>query len=251
MSGDRPTAVLGRRSGAARGRSPRHIDRVIRIGVLTPHAAIGPEAEFPAMAPGRVVTCVVRVPGDASLDAAVDMLGLGALDVIGYASTSSAYAIGFDAEAAVVSKLSRRVGVPVVATCASAVRALRLLAVERIAQVDPPWFDAELNELGSAYFRSVGFDVVSSTSADLSQDPRRIEAAAVVKWTSRHVSDDAEAVFIGGNGFRATGAIATLEAAIGRPVLTSNQVLLWNLLEHAGAPFEVSGYGRLFAKKPR
>jgi maleate cis-trans isomerase len=37
------------------------------------------------------------------------------------------------------------------------------------------------------------------------------------------VGDAAEAVFIGGNGFRAAGAIAPLEKAIGRPILTSNQ----------------------------
>jgi maleate isomerase len=244
-----------------------------RVGLLSPHAAIGPEAEFPEMAPGRVVTCVARISSDGAavgvgatpttlsglraltappfLDAAADMLGRCSVDVIGYASTSSAYAIGFDAEAAVVSRLTRQVGTPVVATCVSAVLALRLLDVERIALVDPPWFDAELNNLGAAYFQNEGFEVVSSMSADLSRDPRRIEAAAVVEWTPRHVRDDAEAVFIGGNGFRAAGAIAPLEAAIGRPVLTSNQVLLWNLLAHAGATFEISGYGRLFLHKPR
>jgi maleate isomerase len=247
-------------------------DTVIRIGVLSPHAAIGPEAEFPAMAPGRVTTRVERVSSDAAavgvganpptpselraltlppfLDEAAETLGRDSVEVIGYASTSFAYAIGFDAEAAVASRLSRRVGIPVLATCASAVLALRVLDVGRIALVDPPWFDAELNELGAAYFRSEGFDVVSSASADLSRDSRRIEAAAVFEWTSRHVSEDAEAVFIGGNGFRAAGAIAPLEAAIGRPVLTSNQVLLWNLLAHAGATFEVRGYGELFVHKP-
>ena len=225
------------------------------------------------MARGRVVTCVARVPSDAAavvrsggdttspsglqaltaaelIEPAADLLGRAPLDAIGYASTSSAYAIGSDAEAAVVSRLSRQVGIPVLATCASAVLALRLLDVERVALVDPPWFDAELNELGAAYFQSEGFVVVSSTSAGLSRDPRRIEATAVFEWTSRHVSDDAEAIFIGGNGFRAAGAIAPLEAAIGRPVLTSNQVLLWNLLAHAGATFEVSRYGRLFRHKP-
>jgi maleate isomerase len=224
------------------------------------------------MAPGRVLTCVARVSSDATavdagvpttlsglrtltaprfLDAAADMLGRCAVDVIGYASTSSAYAIGFDAEAAVVSRLSRQVGIPVLATCASAVLALRVLDVERMALVDPPWFDDELNELGAAYFRSAGFDVASSTSAGITRDPRRIEAASVFEWTSRHLSEDAEAVFIGGNGFRAAGAIAPLEAAIGRPVLTSNQVLLWNLLAHARATFEIRGYGRLFAHQPQ
>ena len=86
-----------------------------------------------------------------------------------------------------VSRLSRQVGIPVLATCASAVLALRLLDVERVALVDPPWFDAELNELGAAYLQSEGFDVVSSTSAGLSRDPRRIEATAVFEWTSRDI----------------------------------------------------------------
>jgi len=93
-----------------------------------------------------------------------------------------------------------------------------------------------------------GLDVVSSVSAGLSHDPGAVEAAAVCEWISRHVADAADAVFIGGNGFRAAGAIEALETAIGRPVLTSNQVLLWQLLAQADDPFEIDGYGRLFAQ---
>jgi maleate isomerase len=240
-------------------------DRLIRVGVLTPHATMGPEAELPAMAPGRVMTCVARVSTDAAaagasspapvaqsaLDEAAEILGRGALDTIVYASTSSAYGIGFDADVAVVSRLSRLVGIPVSATCVAAVQALRAFDVERIAILHPPWFDAQMNELGAAYFRSAGFDPLSSVSAALSPDPDQIDAAAVYEWTSRQVSDDAEAVFIGGNGFRAAGAIAALEAATRRPVLTANQVLLWSLLAQTGATFEISGYGRLFMHKPR
>jgi maleate isomerase len=84
--------------------------------------------------------------------------------------------------------------------------------------------------------------VVSSASAGLSRDPGQIQPAAVAEWTARHVPDDVQAVFIGGNGFRAAGAIEALEVTIGRPVLTSNQVLLWHLLGQAGATFEVRGY---------
>jgi maleate isomerase len=181
---------------------------------------------------------------------AAEVLTTESTDVIGYASTSSAYAIGFNDETAMVSRLSRRVGLPVVATCASAVLALRVLNVDRIAVVHPPWFGDELNRLGATYFRSQGFRVVTAASADLPRDPRRIEPRAVCEWTSRHVTDDAETVFIGGNGFRAARAIEALEVAIGRPVLESNQVLLWNLLAHAGATFRVRGYGKLFAQDP-
>lgn len=245
--------------------------RAISIGVLTPHAAIGPEEEFQTMAPGQVMTRVVRIPGDdralseapptspagvralatpTRLAEAAEHLITAPIDVIGYASTSSGYVLGFDDETALVSGVSRRIGVPVAPTCASAVLALYEFDVTRIALVHPPWFDDDLNELGAAYFEDKGFRVVASMSADLANDPDRIEPAAVQDWASRKVTRDAEAVFIGGNGFRAARAIEPLEAKIGRLVLESNQVLLWRLLAHAGAEFAIRGYGRLFARNP-
>jgi hypothetical protein len=51
----------------------------------------------------------------------------------------------------------------------------------------------------------------------------------------------AEAVFIGGNGFRAARAVHHLECRTGRLVLEANQVLLWSVLEKAGAPVAVRG----------
>jgi len=244
-------------------------DRLIRLGVLTPHTAPGPEAEFPIMVPGRITTRVERVPADpaktrtsppsaatarrlagSALDKAAGRLGSDSVEAIGYASTSTAYLLGPDHEDALVARLRRRTGAPVASTCASAVLALRALNVERLALVEPPWFDDELTELGAAYFRSRGFRVVSSVSADLPNDPERIQPAAVFDWITRYVVRDADAVFIGGNGFRSAEAITPLEAALGRPVLTSNQVLLWDLLFRSGATFEVRGFGQLFRYQP-
>jgi maleate isomerase len=244
---------------------------VISIGILTPHAAIGPEAELPVMARRRVAVRVVRVPAKvggadtgvvppsprrlreltmpAFLDEAVELLMTDSIDALGYASTSSAYAIGFDDEVAMLARISRRIGIPVAGTCASSVRAVRVLEAERIALVHPPWFDQELNEFGASYFRDQGLQVVMSASAELARDPDRIEPAAVVEWAARHVPDDADAVFIGGNGFRAARAINALERATGCAVLESNQVLLWNILAQSGATFPIRGFGRLFAQE--
>ena len=246
------------------------MDTMIRIGVLTPHGVPGPEVEFAAMAPGRLATRVVRVTAEASgrlpsaaaldeltaataapvLERAAGQLLTGPVDVLGYASTTSAYAIGFDAEMTMTARLSRLTRRPVAATCASAVQALRVLRLERVALIGAPWFDPKFNELGAAYFAGQGFDVVSSESARLSHDPAAIEPAAVAGWISRHVADSAQAIFIGGNGFRAAGAIEALEASTGRLVLTSNQVLLWQLLAGADGSFVIEGYGRLFTRKP-
>jgi len=186
----------------------------------------------------------------AVLDVAADSLAAWRPNVVGYASTSSAYVIGFDHEQVLIARLAHRTGSPVASTCASAVLALRILDVERVALVAPPWFDDQLNKLGATYFRSQGLHIVSSESADVPRDPHRIEPSAVYEWIARHVPDDAEAVFIGGNGFRAADAIEELEARLERPVLTSNQVLLWNLLASAGAEVQLTGYGQLFTRTP-
>ena len=74
----------------------------------------------------------------------------------------------------------------------------------------------------------------------------RIESAMVVEWVSQHVSPRAEAVVIGGNGFRAAGAIHELEDATGRLVLEANQVLLWSVLIGAGVSLDIRGFGALF-----
>jgi maleate isomerase len=105
---------------------------VISIGVVTPHAAVGPEEELPAMAPGITVR-VVRVPVEVAgagtagasptspvglralaaapvLEEAVELVLAEPVDAIAYASTTSGYAIGFDGEVAMLARLSRRTG---------------------------------------------------------------------------------------------------------------------------------------------
>ena len=84
-----------------------------------------------------------------------------------------------------------------------------------------------------------------SNVIDAEGDERLIEPAALVDWAILHVPDDAVAIFIGGNGFRVAAAIGALERALGRPVVESNQVLLWAILNQTGATFPIRGYGRL------
>ena len=242
---------------------------MIRVGVLSPHAAEGPESELPLMAPTRVRTAVSRIraagaqapPGSAdglralatpeAVDEAVAAFPPGSVDVLGYASTSTGYAIGHDAESRLVERLSERWAVPVCSSSMSAVEALRSLRVDRVALVHPPWFGDALSDLGVAYFRGQGFAVVGASVADVPDDPGLVEPGMVVDGISRHVADDAEAVFIGGNGFRAARAIGALEDKLGRPVLESNQVLLWSILAGAGVSPEIRGFGTLFETSPQ
>jgi len=246
---------------------------VIRVGVLSPHVAEGPESELPLMAPDHVRTVVSRIrvggsnpdpgaspPGSAdglralarheAIDEAVSDFAPGSVDVLGYASTSTAYALGYDAEPRLVERVSGQWDVPVCSTSMSAVGALRSFHIDRVALVHPPWFGDALSNLGAEYFRSQGFCVGGSSLADVPTDPNLVAPGMVVDWVSRHVSDDAEAVFIGGNGLRAARAIGELEDKLGRLVLESNQVLLWSILARAGVSLDIRGYGMLFEESP-
>jgi maleate isomerase len=101
--------------------------------------------------------------------------------------------------------------------------------------------------LGRRYYESAGFEVVYSAPCGLPSDQAKITPADLHAWVSEHVSTNADAIVIGGNGFRAVGAIAALEEDLGRPVVTANQALLWAALRVADAdPGSVIDYGHLF-----
>ncbi len=122
------------------------------------------------------------------------------------------------------------------------------LGLGRVALFDPPWFDAELNALGAAYYAAAGFEVVSSMRCALPSDQSAIQPAALFEFVRRHVPTQADAVVFGGNGFRVVGIIDALERELARPVITANQALLWAALGAVGAQTDtVTRYGRLFA----
>jgi maleate isomerase len=243
-----------------------------RIGVLTPHADVGPESELRAMALPDVGIHAARVPFGAmaaggamdptiplapvrafaeppGVDDAVALLAAAPVHAIGFGFTSSAYTLGAGAEERMTMRLRERAeGLPVVTPTAAAVTGLRTLGAERVALVHPPWFDAELNGLGRDYFRAAGFDVVFAEPAGLPSQQQMISPSDLFDWVRKNIPTTAGAVVIGGNGFRAVGVIEALEADLDRPVLTANQVLLWAALAAAGAnPATVQGYGRIFS----
>jgi maleate isomerase len=245
-----------------------------RIGLLTPHFDLVPELEFCAMAPegvsihaGRVLFGVSAgatvVGADAAramaeppyVDDAAEQLAAAPIDVVVFGFTSSSYLSGADADAALKERLEERTkGIPVVVPCVAAVSALRQLGIDKIALVNPPWFPAKTDELGAKYFQNQGIEVVYHAPAEiefgeLPSGQIGITRGAVYEWVRAHVPEKAEAVFIGGNGFRAIEAIEDLEKELGRPVLTANQVALWQSLNLSDIQISVSGYGQILAEE--
>ena len=237
-----------------------------RIGLLTPNDDAVPESEFWTMAPEGVSVHVSRVllvdtrtySDPPHPDDAVALLAALPMKAIVFAFTTTSYILGPDGEQALKVRLEKHSnGIPVLLTGTAAVAGFRALGVHRVALIHPPWFADNENQLGVAYFRKQGFDVVYASQMDLRglpiakpTDPLRkfteIYPAELYEFARKHVPAGTEAVFFGGNGFRAIGAIAALEDELGVPVLTGNQVAFWYALRQAGVHVPVTGYGRVF-----
>jgi maleate isomerase len=238
---------------------PDGLGSVARIGVLTPDSDPVPESEMSIMAPHGVSIHGSRVSRPSRLarafaeppyvDTAVELLAGLAPRVILFAFTSSSYALGAEADKAVRARLESRSGkIPVLFTCPAATEALQTLGARRVALVHPPWFTEEMNAQGANYFSTQGFAVVRSTRIAPSRSFAEVPAPEVYEWTKKNVPVQAEAVFVGGNGLRAVGAIHALEEALHKPVLTANQVLFWQALRLVGAASKVTQYGRVFTE---
>ncbi len=245
-----------------------------RIGVLTPHADVWPEAEFGAMAPDGISIHAARVPfgaykpggtmdrtiGDDPVrafadpplvDDAAELLASAPLHAIAYGFTSSSYVRGAVDDAKLKERLERRTrGIPVVIPCAAAVNALTALGVIRLALISPPWFSAEMDQQGANYFQSQGFEVVYTGPAGLPSDQQAIQTNELYEWVRTQTPKSAEAIFIGGNGFRAIGVIEALEENLNRPILTANQVTFWQALALSGSCEPIVGYRQIFGLRP-
>jgi maleate isomerase len=237
-----------------------------RIGVLTPDFDPVPESEMWAMAPPGVSIHASRVPWSTlpemgrrnaqsfaeppHVDTAAELLAGLAPRVIVYAFTGSSYVLGAEADDSLRAHLEKCTrGIPVVLTGTAAAEALRVLGVHRLALIHPPWFSEEVNANGKDYFQSQGMEVVYCARMTPVRQFAEVPPAEVYDWIKGNVPQDAEALFIGGNGLRAIGVIQALEETLGRPVLTANQVAFWQALRLVGIASEISRYGRIFADR--
>ena len=241
-----------------------------RIGILTPHLDPVPESEFQVLAPNGISVHSARVPlgmvgpdgeiiprvdaeiarafaTQPAIDHVVSLLSAVNPTAIVYAFTSSSYILGPEEDVKLKNRLQLRAkGIPIVIQTSALVAALKSLRSERISLIHPPWFSDELDALGASYFQSQGIEVLEHGQAKLTEEYGDMAPNAIYDWVVEHTPDKAEAVVIGGSGFRAVGAIAAIERKLDRPVLSANQAAFWFALRVSEIPDRLDGYGRIF-----
>lgn len=169
------------------------------------------------------------------------------LDAMIYGCTSGTIVNG---EKAVVDAMRAARGpYPCTTPITAVMAAIESFGASRVSVLTP--YVQSVNAEVSAYFTGRGLELHDIAGFDLASDAdmTRVSAESIYRAGIETCSDDAELLFISCTALRAAGVIERLERALDKPVVTSNQALVWHALELIGKPYVVDGYGSLFRRR--
>ncbi|MEE4187826.1 MAG: Asp/Glu racemase [Roseobacter sp.] len=168
-------------------------------------------------------------------------------DAVGYGCTSGTAQIGVDKIAAKVraSVEAQAVTQPL----SSLIAACRHLGLSRLALLSP--YVASVSSRLQVALSEAGVDtpVFGSFEAATEATVVRIAPASITAAATalmQEAGTGAQALFISCTNLRTLDLISPLETALGKPVLTSNQVLAWHMMMTAGVTPPNGAPGRLF-----
>jgi maleate cis-trans isomerase len=235
---------------------------VVTVGLLYPgHSA---EDDFPALEARlrgtvRLPVVITSVGEDAHrVDALLDLgrperLGDGAAalaahepDAVMWACTSGSFVFGPAGATAQAAGVAEAAGVPASSTSIAFVDALRHLELRRVAVAAS--YPEDVAGHFVAFLTAGGAEVVAMGSHGIitAAQVGTLDRERVIAMVTAADHPDAEAVLVPDTAMHTLAIIETLEAAVGKPVLTANQVTVWKGLQLLGPVPRLPGLGTLF-----
>ena len=237
------------------------------VGFLYP--GYSAEDEYPAMerllaASGRAVALPVvhtlmredahRV--DALLDiGGEDVLGAGAaalkaqgVDAAVWACTSGSFVFGWDGASAQVDGVRAAAAAPASSTSFAFVNAVRHLGLSKVAVAAT--YPRDVADRFGAFLGAADIEVVSLSCRGIitAAEVGTLGRDEVLDFVASNDHADAEAVLVPDTALHTVEWLTDLEERLGKPVLTANQVSVWEGLRLVGATEPRAGLGALFAK---
>jgi maleate isomerase len=229
-----------------------------RVGLIIPSSNRMVEQEMvPAFAPG-VQAHVTRLRMTGANHCALDRLlprieeaGRALADacceVVTFHCTANSMEAGTAGERQILAALTCA-GAPRATTTITAVqRALDSLAARRIVLITP--YGEATTEHEAQFLRHAGYDVLSAIGYALAGSDAYCATPAQF-WRERAIErshPDADAYFVSCANICVFGVIEELEARLGRPIVTSNQAVIWDALRLLGRCEWRPHLGRLLA----
>ena len=166
------------------------------------------------------------------------------IDCVVYGCTSGTIAVGYDTIEKKVKKAKPKAKITTPST--AAIKALKRLNIKKIAIFTP--YIKKLNDEILDYFSRQGFDVITNTYLDIAADYDigKVDQNFLFEILSKIEIKKADALFISCTALPVLNIIDRLEKKLGKPVITSNQSLIWDTLECIGMNENILGFGKLF-----
>ena len=236
-----------------------------RIGVLVPFTNTNLEPDLMMMAPPGVSIHVTRMGGydrdeipdedqmaelgAADLDDPLHLLaGVGA-DVILYGCTSATLSHGPEFDHSLAARIGSHSGAQTVTAAGALIHALNVLQIDRIGFASP--YVPRLNDRAIGFLAESGIETVSraEVSERLGNSGQGALAPEIVfDLGKRADSPEVQAIVLSCTDMRSVEIIDRLEQSVGKPVITSNQAMMYQTLELLGFPDARPGFGQLFSR---
>ena len=166
------------------------------------------------------------------------------IDCVVYACTSGTIAAGYNSieKKVKIAKPEAKVTTPSTA----AIKALKKLKIQKLSIFTP--YSKRLNDEVVEYFKKENFEVTSNSYFDIESDIDigKVDQNYLYEVLSKIDLKDADALFVSCTALPVLPIIEKLEKKLNKPVMSSNQALIWDTLENIGKNNSVKGFGKLF-----
>jgi maleate isomerase len=170
-------------------------------------------------------------------------------DVVAFHCTANSMQGGKAGEDDILAVLSRAGAARATTTITAIARAFDALAAKRIVLVTP--YSASATEHEAEFLRHAGYDVLAAHGFALAGSDAYC-ATPPQLWRERVLAAahaGADAYLVSCANISVLSTIADVEARLGRPVVTSNQAVIWDALRLLGWQAPFGRLGSLFAAK--
>jgi len=165
------------------------------------------------------------------------------IDTIAYGCTSGTIAIG---EEKIKEKvLSAKPGCHVSTPITSAIKAFKQMNIKKISLFTP--YSDSVNKTILEYFTKMNIKVLSfaTLNLELESDIAKVDPNYLLEILTNLEIDQADALFISCTALPVLNILEKLENKIKKPVLSSNQTLIWDTIRSIGYKSSIKGYGKL------
>ncbi|HEY2763619.1 MAG TPA: maleate cis-trans isomerase [Pseudonocardiaceae bacterium] len=171
---------------------------------------------------------------------------LSGLDSIIWACTSGSFIFGWEGARRQVEALRRAAGVPASSTSFAFADATRVLNVHRVAVAAT--YPGDVAERFVEFLAHAGVGVVRLSSRGIftAAEVGTLGHDDVLDFAEANDHPTADAVLLPDTALHTMAWLDDLEAQVGKPVLTANQVSLWQALRLSGLQPPRRGLGTLF-----